>query len=236
MKIKEVRNTIVRVFELAAVSATILAAHPVHAAIIGTTGQIERLETPLWLLDESSIPKTTSFLAFDEAQNVVLNQDIQISDPTNWDRLSDLDVIRKGTRVSSHFIFWKNPTPNQGLRQAQATVTFDKPIIGLMGDARLVLPTNSLFFPNDPGLIRFNTGLDEPPLPRDLATIVGNKSNILELDFKTYSGIDPLRVITLATPVPEPLTLLGTGTALGIAPLLKKAYSRKQKKHTKAKK
>ncbi|MEQ9485776.1 PEP-CTERM sorting domain-containing protein [Coleofasciculus sp. F4-SAH-05] len=66
-----------------------------------------------------------------------------------------------------------------------------------------------------------------------MATITGDRGNILDVHFTNRSSIDPLRVITVATPVPEPLTILGTGTALGIAPLLKRAYSKKQNKKQK---
>jgi hypothetical protein len=236
MKIKEVRNTIVRVLEFAAISATILAAHPGHAAIIGTTGQIEILDTPIWETHSNiaAIPKSTSFLAFDEEQNVSLPRNIEISDPTNWDKLFDLDVIPQGTRVSSHFIYFQHPQRGQRLN-ARATIEFSGSILGFMGDPALINPTNDLFAPNAiTSLSRFGT-LDEiiNGSPRDMATITGNRGNILEVDFTNQSSIDPMRVITVTTPVPEPLTLLGTGTALGIAPLLKRAYSKKQNKKLK---
>ena len=225
-------NTLLSGLLVAAVSFIVLAAHPSHAAIIweSTTGQIEKLDKPFWLLDDySATPRKTSILAFDEAQNVVLPRDIQISDPTNWDRLSDLDVIKKGTRVSSHFIYLWNPTPSQGRIEARATMTFDRPIIALMGDRRLIVPTNDLFFPNDRGVSNIGT-LDEPPLPRDVVTITGDKGNVLEVYFTNHSEMDSLRVITQASVFPELLTLLGTGAALGLMPFWQRKYLKKQKK------
>jgi len=241
MKIKKVRNTIVRVLQLAAVSATVLAAHPADAAIIGTKGQIEILDTPIWETHSRihAIPKSTSFLAFDEEQNVSLPRDIEISDPTNWDKLFDLDVIPQGTRVNSHFIYFRHSQRNSQQKRlrltARATLEFSGSILGFMGDPALINPTNDLFAPNSITSLSGLGTLDEviASNPRDMATITGSRGNILEIDFTNHSSIDPLRVITAATPVPEPLTLLGTGTALGIAPLLKRAYSKKQNKKPK---
>lgn len=221
-------NTLVKGLPLAALSATVLAAHSADAAIIGTTGQIEILDTPGWLLDK--LPSSMSLQAFDEKQNVVLPRDVQISDPTNWDKLFDLDVIPQGTRVSSHFIYLNNPR-NAGRIEARATVTFDGPILGLMGDPALFLPTFDIFFPDAPPE-SFRGTLDEFGT-RDSATIRGDRGNVLELYFTNHSVTDPLRVITQAPAAPEPLTLLGTGTALGIAPLLQRAYSKKKKKQNK---
>ncbi|MEQ9370567.1 MAG: PEP-CTERM sorting domain-containing protein [Coleofasciculus chthonoplastes F3-SA18-01] len=229
---EEKKTSLLRGLQVAAVCGAVLAANPSDAAIIGTTGQIEILDTPIW--QSSFVPKSTSFLAFDEEQNVSLPRDIQISDPTNWDRLFDLDLIPKGTRVSSHFIYFRHTQQRQRL-DARATIQFDGAIIGLMGDPALINPTNDLFAPNAiRSLSRFGT-LDEVIAgnPRDMATITGNQGNKLEVHFTNHSATDPLRVITLATPVPEPLTLLGTATALGICPLLKRAYSQKQNKKQK---
>ncbi|MEQ8757748.1 MAG: hypothetical protein RID09_30115 [Coleofasciculus sp. G1-WW12-02] len=197
-------------FLVAAIGATVLADHPAQAKIIweSTTGQIEKLESPFWLLDDySATPRKTFILAFDEAQNIVLPRDIQISDSTNWDKLSDLDVIPKGTRVSSHFIYFWNPNPSQGRIEARATITFDEPIIGLMGDRGLIVPTNDLFFPNDRGVSAIGT-LDEPPLPRDIANITGDRGNVLEVYFTNHSQMDSLRVITQAPVESEPIMFL----------------------------
>jgi len=221
-------NPLVKGLQIATVSVAVLAAHPADAAIIGGTGQLEIVDTPGWEL--GYFPRTTSIQAFEEEQNVVLPRDIQISDPTNWDRLFDLDVIKEGTRVSSHFVYFANPT--RGRLGASATITFDGSILGLMGDPALFLPTLDIFAPNairD----RFTGTLDEPPLTRDVATITGDKGNVLEVFLSTTSGTDGLRVITQVPAAPEPLTILGTGTALGFAPLLKRAYSKKQKKNNK---
>ena len=225
-------KTLLRGFALAAVSVTLLDSYPSKAAIVweSTTGQIEKLDKPFWLLDDySATPRNTSIFAFDEVQNVVLSRDIQISDPTNWDKLSDLDVIKKGTRVSSHFIYFWNPTPSQGRIEARATITFDRPIIGLMGDRRLIVPTNDLFFPNDRGVSNIGT-LDEPPLPRDVVTITGDKGNVLEIYFTNHSEMDSLRVITQEPVITEPLTFLGAGAALEFMPFWQRKYSKKPKK------
>ena len=223
-------NTLIKGLPLAALSATVLAAHPSDAAIIGIKGQVEITDTPFWLLDNYyATPREKHLLAFDEEQNVVLPRDVEISDPTNWDKLSGLDTIKQVTRVNSHFIYLWNPTPSEGRIEASATITFDTPIIGLMGDRRLIVPTNDIFFPDDRGVSRIGT-LDEPSLPRDIATITGDRGNVLEVSFTTHSAMDPIRVITQVPTAPEPLTILGTGTAIGFAPLLQRAYSKKKNK------
>lgn len=227
MKPAKTMNPLVKGLPLAALSATVLAAHPADAAIIGTKGQVEIVDTPVWLLDKT--PKSFSLQAFDEEQNVVLPQDVQISDPTNWDRLSDLDVIPKGTRVSSHFIYFANPIRER--RGARATITFDGPILGLIGDPAIAKPTFEIFFPN-PNALRNDIGgtLDRFPDGGDLGIITGDRGNVLDVYLTTHVGREGLRVITQAPAAPEPLTILGTGTALGFAPLLKRAYSKKKNK------
>ena len=232
--------------QLTALSVAVLTAYPSNAAIIweSTTGQIEKLDSPVWL--DTGAPRKMSFLAFDEEQNVVLPRDIQISIPNYWDNLSDLDVISQGTRVSSHFLYFRNPVPWEGRNEVRATITFNQPIIGFMGDQALIHPTNDIFFPNaldkyktidpGPGVWRPTNGTLERlggNLPADTVTITGDRSNVLQVHFTSRSAMDSLRVITQAPAVPEPLTILGTGTALGLAPLLKRAHSKKQHKDNK---
>jgi hypothetical protein len=230
--------------QLAALSVAVLTAYPSNAAIIweSTTGQIEKLDSPIWL---SGAPIKRSLQAFDEEQNVVLPRDIQISIPNYWDNLSDLNVISQGTRVSSHFVYFRNKS-REGRNEVRATITFDQPIIGFMGDPTLIYPTNDIFFPNaldkyktidpGPGVWRSTDGTLEGlggNLPADTVTITGDRDNVLQVHFTSRSAVDPLRVITQAPAAPEPLTILGTGTALGLAPFLKRAHSKKRHKDNK---
>lgn len=234
---------------------TTLITFPAHAAIIWsqTTGNIEKQEVPFWEgTDAYQIPESSNILAFDENQNILLpeDRDILIQEPNDWDNAGsillsdfsqwgnsalapDLPLLPKNIKVNSHFLYFRNPTGNY--TNAQATVTFDGPIIGVMGDPRLYVPTTDIFYDSfnitNPEGFKFSSleGLSWPIAnQRDTITITGDNSNVLGVSFFNQAGMDPLRVITLEV-APEPLTLMGVGTAIGMGTWFKKKLSAQQK-------
>jgi hypothetical protein len=247
----QIVNTLARGLQMAVVGAAILTANPSDAAIIGgkvtggargnpvTTVDIVKLDPPPTLVANNAI-ESQNLLAFNERQNIILSQDVwlySVFDTSVSDQIYDLSIsdpdifVPTGTRVSSHFIFL-DPVPVIQTSW-RGEVTFDQKILGIIADERGefgFIETNELFGLENTAYSLRGRRLD------GTQDLVSFEKNVLSFDVTTVQGMDPIRVITLATPVPEPLTILGTGTALGIAPLLKKAHSRKQKKHTKAKK
>ena len=244
-------NTLVKCLQLAAVSFTVLAASPSYGAIIGGTSTVttrggsfvgtfdfEKLDPAPSIVDGNRF-ESLSMQGFDEKQNVTLDQDFFVSDGWNEENRSNSEVlIPTGTLVSSHFIFADTPTRSRRIWSGE--ITFDQNIIGI------IARRNS--FTNDASSTRLfglettsynlnGRGLDTSTNYPALNDIVSFDGNVLSFTISAGgSTIDPLRVIThgsQVTSVPEPLTILGTGTALGFIPLLKKASSRKQKKTNK---
>jgi hypothetical protein len=181
---------------------------------------------------------STSLFAFNEEQNVKLTRDIGIQEsPDNnnicpvapysiicndWDNLNLTKFLKKGMTISSHLIYLAKLPERPGRRiYLEANVSFDGRIVGFLGDMRLLEPINDLFAPNAThgsgdsleGVVRRN------PEHHDIVTLLS--PNSIRLNFTQHSGLDPLRVFTVEE-VPEPLTILGTGLALGMGMILKR--------------
>lgn len=231
-------NTLVKGLQLAAVSAIVLAASPSYGAIIGGTSTVttrggsfvgtfdfEKLDPAPSVIDSNQF-ESLSMQGFDEKQNVTLDQDFFVSDGWNEQNRSNSEVlIPTGTLVSSHFIFADTPTPSRRIWSGE--ITFDQNIIGIIARRNSFTTTTDLL-----GLetTRYNlngrgleSGGDRFPALKDIVSFDGNV-----LSFTISAGgstIDPLRVIThgsQVTSVPEPLTILGSGVALGFGVLFRK--------------
>jgi hypothetical protein len=169
---------------------------------------------------------STYLLAFNEEQNVKLTRDIGIQEsPDNiqnlWDNLNLTKFLKKGMTISSHLIYLAKLPQTPGRINLEANVSFDGRIVGFLGDFRLFHPINDLFAPG-----ALNTGPTGQSLEGvggfltpDIVTLLN--PNSIRLNFSQHSGIDPLRVFTVEE-VPEPLTILGTGLALGMGMILKR--------------
>ena len=121
--------------------------------------------------------------------------------------------------INSHYIYFFGL--NDGVRTiAEATIEFEKPIIGLMGDPRPIAVSQSqvssinYFHVRDgatlEGLNFFN------PLDWDYVKVTGENNNVLQLRFTTNRAFESLLVVTDASfqQVPEPLTILGSTVAV----------------------
>jgi hypothetical protein len=184
----------------------------------------------------------TSIFGFNEEQNVKLTRDIGIQEsPDNsnqcpnskysiicndWDNLVVTNRLQEGMTVSSHSLYIGKPNTFVGRLDLEAEVFFDRKIVGFIGDPFLTVPLNDLFAPgavnnNKPGGTLEGVGTDKKPpfISPDIVTLTG--PNSIRLNFTTNSGFESLRVLTVES-VPEPLTILGTGFALGMGMILKR--------------
>jgi len=239
------KNILLRSLPVAAASVAVLAAHPSDAAIIGGSAilenkggevvELEILDPPPSRVELNAI-NSLNVLGFNEKQNVILPQDVLADDGFDFSKESTSPnvLIPTGTLVSSHFIFFDPPTANRRVRWS-GQVTFEQDILGIVVRRNAHRNTNGILGLEDTSYNLGGLGLDIVLAFDRLEDIVSFEDNVLSFSITTGpTGLDPVRVITAASPVtpavPEPLTILGTGTALGFIPLLKKAASGKQKK------
>jgi hypothetical protein len=239
------KNILLRSLPVAAASMAVMASHPSEAAIIGGSAILENkggevvdleiLDPPPSRVEFNAI-ESLNVLAFNEKQNVILPKDVLADDGFDFskDSTSPNVLIPTGTLVSSHFIFFNPPTANRRIRWS-GQVTFDQDILGIVVRRNAHKDTTGILGLEDTTYNLRGRGLDLVTNFDFLEDIVSFEDNVLSFSITTSNtGIDPMRVITAASPatqaVPEPLTILGTGTALGFIPLLKKAASGRQKK------
>ena len=238
----KIMNLLIRGLQVAVFSSAILAAHSSYAAIIGgiatggsikvpaTTADIPIIDPPPSVIGNDVI-ESSNVQAFNEKQNLVLSQDILVWSVFDTSTSTPDVLIPFGSVINSHFVFL-DPVPVTKTRW-YGEIEFDQEIIGIIPDDR-----------GEFGLRNTNRllGLEETSYQLAARRLDGGQDfasfdrNVLSFDMTTGMGMDPIRVITYAKSAPaapEPLTLLGTGTALGIAPLLQRAYSKKKKKQNK---
>ncbi|MDJ0599073.1 MAG: PEP-CTERM sorting domain-containing protein [Crocosphaera sp.] len=163
------------------------------------------------------VERSTSIKGFDEEQQVTLDTAIPHQSLNEWDDLTNLLYLDPGMVVDSHMLYFANPNPRDGRITAEATVKFSGTIVGLIGDSSFFYPYNYLFAPNatnNPASGGWTLEEELSWTPLDEVQFVSEDT--LQLNWTTRSAIDPLRVLTLSATqaVPEPLTLLGAGTAI----------------------
>lgn len=211
---------------------------------MATFGNIEQLKIPFYpptqeYIDQGiAIPFSQNILAFDEKQNIVLSRDIKIAKqnpdyievetfanydaenlsdsnlPYDWDAdFETLPELTSGKQVNSHFIAY-GYLQKPPYQYANAMITFDSPIIGLI-DTRDSHLTNDLFsftnysrpnFPQTLEGLKWNSNNfrqvseDEQFFlqTRDYVKIKGECHNILEIRWAT-TGYEGLRVLTSAS-------------------------------------
>ncbi len=187
---------------------------------------------------DGSLISTVKILAFDEKQNIRLDQNIQIWDDFNfgtpYDPTVDLSFyannptinVSSGTLLSSHLIFL-DPIAEDGTAHRarwSGQINFDQEILGIIpisGGAssnNLIGSTN--LFGLDTTIYNFRGRTLDYGL-QDVATFNGNT---LSFDLNAFIGMDPIRVITRGSvePVPEPLTIMGSGLAFGLGLMFKR--------------
>jgi hypothetical protein len=144
----------------------------------------------------------TRVFAFDELQGVVLANEVSV----------DQGIISAGTRVSSHYVLF-DPRFSTNV---VGTVTFDRPIIGVLTSRSRLAATNSIL-----GLQGISygsvalTGLEG-------ADRVSVSGNVLSFNFYASDPGDHVRVLTSAArvnqqgAVPEPISGLIWATGIGV--------------------
>jgi hypothetical protein len=185
-------------------AAALLAAGTANAAVVtgsltgGTAapGTFQLLSPPFSVGNNNQSDNDTLF-AFNEKQNVLLTSNLM---------LDQGGTLMAGTRVASHGVVF-DP---RNTRTLEGSVTFDRPILGIIWLSNKLQATDALF--GVPG-ITYNTpgarGLENRDRPG--TSFVGNVLTIN--DWQASSPGDNIRVLTAA--VPEPATwammILGFG-------------------------
>ncbi|MGK7956174.1 MAG: PEP-CTERM sorting domain-containing protein [Crocosphaera sp.] len=195
-------------------------------------------------------PRTPSkyILGFNEEQQVTLDQAIPYHRLNEWDDMDipNLPYLSAGLVVDSHMLFFDNPDWRKGAIFNQATVQFSGKIVGLMGDSGLFYSNNGrydpyfdsnyLFAPDPTRNPVINLwSLEEGASWTPLDEVQFLSEDTIRLTWSTRSSIDPLRVITLSPTVsnpsvetvPEPLTLLGAGSAIAMGGFFKSKLKNK---------
>lgn len=249
-------TTMTKILQVAAVSVTVLAANPSSAAIIGSKIQGGFINQPqnelgLKIVDpppEGVIIKNTfevidengyfirpnpdpnrDVLGIIERQSVVLPKAISVLDEFNKQKnIGPNATVAQDTLVSSYLFYFNPPGGDEPRFNWLGQITFDAPVLGIIGGYRVYWPRTTRYV----GLENTNYEIASAIDPRD--DVVSFENNVLTFNVSSKSGLEPFRVITSGNPtiatVPEPLTILGSGVALGFVPLLKRAYSRKREK------
>ncbi|MGL5080110.1 MAG: hypothetical protein ACRC8A_01350, partial [Microcoleaceae cyanobacterium] len=184
-------------------------------AVLSFSGDIQQLASlgnfwwneatqPAPTYSEHRAPRANVLQFFEESQNVLLSEDIEISFVNDWDNLTNLNTLPAGITVDSHYVYLNRPIGQGNTIEVTATLTFDAPIVGVMGDPSLINPSNSWFVPYTARPISPRGTLDMTDNGLDVVEINGNT---LTVTFKNTSAMDPLRVITsdgMPTPTPTP--------------------------------
>jgi hypothetical protein len=199
---------------------------PAFAAILGTTG-ITQVAAPT----DSTYTEADTLQVFQEQSNLTLSNSLSL----------DSGTLAAGTKVNSYSIYLNPATPNTWTT-ASGSLTFDSDILGFAWSRNKLEQSDSVL-----GVSNFSYGSvgnwrglegvkgtksDDLTGIREFAFGAGN--NTLNLKFNTWgNGFDELRVLTAGTPTagaPEPITMLGAGTALGFGALFRKKLAKNKQK------
>ncbi|MEQ8752344.1 MAG: PEP-CTERM sorting domain-containing protein [Coleofasciculus sp. G1-WW12-02] len=164
-----------------------------------------------------------------EKQSIVLPQSIDVWDRFDRQTPSNFNVtIPKDTLVSSYLFYVQPPGGDNPKFEWSGQIRFDAPVLGIVSgysNKSSYQPTTELV-----GLenttYRIGAGLD-----RRQGDVVTFEDNVLTFFIESRSGTEPFRVISSGTPtvsVPEPITILGSGVALGVGVLFR-SMTKKQK-------
>lgn len=254
-------QTASRVF-LAAVATgtlTVLLAGSAAASIATVSGQIQEIAPPSSVVKNAGPQSNTTAFAFDEKQGYTLEQalTVDVTEPgtynttTNQPDCGDPDgtpagsprgTVPAGTVVDSHFLFADLTTFTRGDTPTvlEGTVTFDKPILGLIfcdeqlrrsdGDAGRDLGVDTTAYPSNDATPTTSTfrGLDfdfaangQPGTGNDSITLAADRMSI-EVTLRLADHIDQVRVVTgednsvepVVPEVPVALLLPLTGAAV----------------------
>jgi len=243
------KTTLHRSLQVAAVCGAVLVANPSDAAIIGSSiqggfrgqskdnlelkiiepppegiilGNFDNFDDGNYTVDPNPNAAVDLF-GIIEKQSIVLPQSINV-----WDRFDEQTpsnfntTIPQDTLVSSYFFYVQPPGGDNPTFEWSGQIEFDAPVLGLVsgyGNGRYQ-PTTQLVGLDNTNY-QISAGLD-----RRQGDVVTFEDNVLTFFIEARSGTEPFRVITSGNPVvpsvPEPLTILGSGIALGFGLLFRK--------------
>jgi len=203
-------NISVATFGLLIVAAPVWAASIAEGSVTGGSaftagGTFIDLTVP-W--GTASVPANTvgsanfmspNLYAFDEAQNFTLTANLATE--------VGLNPIPAGTKVNSSFVTFGPSTASENLL---GYVDFNSPVLAIITSDASLTATNFLGHSG----ITYEDPVEVGLEPGDLVTIDSGNSN--RIDWNTTASFpgDSVRVITAATPVPEPSAVLLLGVGL----------------------
>ena len=166
---------------------------------------------------------------FKEQEGLLLpsNLTVDVVSPGTYGTNANPNKFPQGTLSSGILVdswFLHSDPINNILSFYNGTVTFDQEIVGIIFNSNRLVNTHDL-------LGGLNTSYDQ-----NFFNIFGSDQFILSSDLRTLTinsaantGADNLRVLTKST-VPEPLTILGAGTAVAFGTSFKRKLSKAKKK------
>ena len=173
----------------------------VDAAITAWSGAVTKIAAPP-SVTLGSLQSSTQVFTFEEKQNLTLASavPIDINGPGTYDENSDLlpvggGVVVAGTVIDSHLVHIDNPS--SGVMSTHGTVTFAKPIVGVVVrssnlDSTDYLGAPGTVYPTGVGARRFEL---KPSTTPDVVILPDQKT--VEVYGKTSSNVDQIRVLTL---------------------------------------
>jgi hypothetical protein len=178
-----------------------------HALLI--SGQ-DIITAPAYAIDDPPGAVNDHQQAFDERQNVLLASDLNV----------DGGLISSGSMVNSHMIFL-NSLGSVAIADLGVRWGFDGIILGVMSDTGGNLEANSSALLGAVGTVYPSSFSLRGMESNDSYLVSGS---IIEVNMSVVEPGDWIRVITAATSVPEPSTVVLMG--LGLAGL---GFSRRKK-------
>jgi hypothetical protein len=203
------------------VLASIAIPAPAFAGILSTTG-ISQISAPT----TRNYATSNTLQVFEEAKSVIVPDD----------GLSlDAGEIAEATEVDSFNIYLNTADNSSKVKRAKGSITFDAPIVGLIWKRSNLESSDAIFGASGTPYAQKGTwrGLEANDLSGLSNFSFADGGKTLNLSFNIWkTGFDELRVLTAFTPTaatPEPITMLGVGTAIGFGAAFKRKLAKKQK-------
>jgi hypothetical protein len=185
----------------------------VRGSIMGTSGAVTEAAPPS-NITTGNWQSGTQIRAFQEQQDYVLPQAVNVditvpgTSPNSTSSNLSPGTISAGTLVNSYFLHFdpvgspKNPVELTG------SITLGEPIIGIIAEDNALTASNPILGMSN--VTYPDSGLELNPAgggTSDVVTWEANNQNI-DMDWRASSKSDNMRIITEASPVPEPSTTL----------------------------
>lgn len=170
--------------------------------------------TPPINLTDGNWQSSTEIRAFQEQQDFVLPQAVSVditvpgTSPNSTDSNLSPGTIPAGTVVDSYFLHFDPVGKPAHPVELTGSITLDAPIIGIIAEDDTLEASNSVL--GIQGDAYPDGGLELNPAgggTSDVLTWEANNQTV-DVDWRASSQSDNIRIITEASPVPEPSTAL----------------------------